>query len=120
MPLKFLYSSYIPGRFAALAAEPFGNELWEFLADEIQINAMIASVEAGLPAIKPLLEVVESRMAPVFSNPRFSDMEIDVFINNQIKQIMERCGYENIACGMLQEARFVKVSGMYQKTAHST
>jgi hypothetical protein len=94
--------------------------LWEFLADENQINAMIASVEAGLPAIKPLLEVVESLMAPVFSNSRFAGSEIDVFINNQVKQIMELCGYENCACGMLREARFVKMSGMYKKTASSS
>jgi hypothetical protein len=114
MNLRFPFSAYIPGRFASLAREHFAREMWHFLADDDTIRIMIQAASENLPPIKPLLEIIESRWAEILGDSAFAESEVDVFVNNQIKQIMELCGYENIGCRKIPEARFIRLSGLYE------
>jgi hypothetical protein len=115
MAIRYPFTAYHPGRFSGLAGQPFARELWHYLADDETINTMVASAESGKPPILPLLDTIESRWETVLSNPLYAEQEIDVFINNQIKQIMELTGFENTGCSRIPDARFISLSGIYQK-----
>lgn len=108
-------STYKPGKFQYLMAEPFAEKLWGFLANKTSINLMVKAVMENKPAIYYLLETIEQSFDEQFTSQNFDLDEIAVFVNNMIKQIMELSGYSNTACGICRNARFIKSSGMYVK-----
>lgn len=111
------FSTYQGGRFEYLLTEPFTKELWEFLADKDSIYHMVSAVNEGKPAIWPLLDEIESRFGRYITSEDFPDDDVEIMINNMIKQIMECTGYEHVACGMLRHARYIKLSGVYQRSS---
>ena len=110
-------SSYSPGRFSSLVHLPFVRRLWEFLADDSRVLLMTRASDEGGPALGPLLDEVESRFGHVLSSPEFPEEEIAVLVNNMIKQIMEKKGYELAACVMCPAARYIKSSGLFRLPA---
>lgn len=109
------FSAYKGGRFEHLLTEPFTKEIWEFLTDHENIRQMISAIDEGKPAIWPLLDEIESRFGNFIASESFPDDDVEIMINNMIKQIMEYAGYEHVACGMLRHGRYIKLSGVYQK-----
>jgi hypothetical protein len=104
---------YKPGRFAYLMSKPFAREMWEYAADDGRVRTMLAAAAAGRPAIEPLLAEIESRFEEHLGSAEYPKEEIGVFINNMIKQIMEKSGYALIACGKCRNGRFIKSSGLF-------
>jgi hypothetical protein len=106
--------NYNPGRFTYLMEQPFVHDLWHFLTDENRIRLMVSATEFNKLAIEPFLAELESQFEKQLSNPDYPKEEISVFANNMIKQVLERNGYEYVACGRC-EGRFIKSSGLYRK-----
>jgi hypothetical protein len=108
---------YKPGRFAYLMDRPFVRELWAFIADDSRMQSMFAAAAAGRPAIEPLLADIESRFEEHLGSAEYPDGEIAVLVNNMIRQVMEKSGYEFIACGMCRSGRYIKSSGLFSRIA---
>lgn len=106
--------TYNPGRFAYLMEKPFSHDLWHFLTDEKRIKLMVSASELNRLAIEPVLGDLELRFDEYLSSPDYPEEEISVFANNMIKQILEKNGYEYVACGRCK-GRYFKSSGLFQK-----
>jgi len=109
--------TYNPGRFAHLMDKPFVRELWEYIADDGRVQKMLAAAAAGRPAIEPLLADIESRFEEHLGSAEYPEEEIATLVNNMIRQILEKSGYEFIACGMCRNGRFIKSSGVFSLNA---
>ncbi len=109
-------SHYKPGRFEYLMKEPFAEELWHFLSDEMHIALMLRATGEGLPAIEYILDELEERFEECLKSEEYPEEEVGVFANNMIKQIMEYHGYAYSACGFCPSSRFINMSGVYQKS----
>jgi hypothetical protein len=108
-------SAYSPGRFAYLMESPFAGNVWAFLTDNDNLSTMLSAVDSGMPAILPLRDEIEVRFGPDLASADYRDDDAVVLVNNMIKQIMELCGYEFVACGIVHGARFFTSSGVYRK-----
>jgi hypothetical protein len=95
--------------------QPFAAELWHFLTSHKQISGMASATALGKPAIVPLLDEIASRFGAQCESPEFPPEEVTVFINNMIKQIMERSGYKYVGCGIIRGSRHFKNSGVFEK-----
>ena len=113
-------SSYKAGRFEYLLREPFARELWGYLSDKKSISLMLDAAGQGKPPLWPLLDHIENRFGTYIASDRFPDDDVEVMVNNMIKQIMEYAGYEHAACGMLRHARYIRLSGVYEKQVSTT
>jgi len=109
------FSTYHGERFDYLLKEPFARELWEYLADTTHLSQMVDAVDKGKPALWPLLADIEEKFGAFITSDTFPADDVEVMVNNMIKQIMERVGFEHVACGMLPHARYIKLSGVYKK-----
>ncbi len=107
--------TYSPGRFAYLMESPFAKNLWAFLTEACNLRLMLSAVESGKPAISSLHKEIESRFGPDLASTEYRDDDAVVLVNNMIKQIMAKCGYHHIACGIFRDAKFIKSSGVYAK-----
>lgn len=107
---------YQPGRFIYLFEKPFGERLWSYLSAEPQVKVMIEAVKDGQPALKPLLDTIESEYEEHLASKDYPEEDVSVFINNMIKQILEHNGYEHVGCGLCR-GRFFKASGVYRPAA---
>jgi hypothetical protein len=105
---------YIPGRFAELFEQPFAKELWSYLTEPLQVQAMAAAIDAGKPAIEPLLAYIENRFESPLASSDYPPDDVGILVNNMIKQIMEAQGYEHCACGLCR-GRFIRQSGVYRR-----
>lgn len=112
---EFPLSFYNAGRFEYLMSEPFARELWGYLSDKSHIVQMIGAVESAKPAIWPLLAEIEERFGACITSEHYPDDDVEVMVNNMIKQILEYLGYEHVGCGMLRHALYIKLSGVYRK-----
>lgn len=110
------FSKYIPGKFEYLMKEPFTQELWNQLTNHVNMQLMIQAASENKPAIQYLLKNIENEFDNYLSSNNYPDGEVEVLINNMIKQIMMSMGYEHIACGFIREARYIKSSGIYSKS----
>jgi hypothetical protein len=111
----FDIKNYKAGRFAYLMEKPFAKELWEYVASEKNVSAMLVAADSGKPAIEPLLADIESRFGPLLASAEYPDEEIEVFINNMIRQLCELSGYELVACGLVRNSKYIKSSGLFKK-----
>ena len=111
--MKLDISQYKPGRFEYLMKEPFASELWEFLADEVQIEKMLRATKEELPAIEYFLEELEERFEEHLKSGQHPEEEVATLANNMIRQIMEHHGYTYSACGFCFSANYIKMSGVY-------
>jgi hypothetical protein len=111
----FDIKNYKAGRFAYLMEKPFAKELWEYVASEKNVSAMLVAADSGKPAIEPLLADIESRFGPLLASAEYPDEEIEVFINNMIRQLCELSGYELVACGLVRSGKYIKSSGLFKK-----
>ena len=108
---------YKPGRFAYLMDRPFVRELWEFITDDGRVQSMLAAAAAGKPAIEPLLADIETRFEEHLGSAEYPAEEIAVLVNSMIRQVLEKSGYEFIACGMCRNGRYIKSSGLFAMNA---
>jgi hypothetical protein len=109
------FSFYKGGPFEYLLKEPFAQELWEYLSNKSNIALMVEAANNGKPPLWPLLEYVEANFGEFITSELFPGDDVEIMVNNMIKQIMEYSGYEHAACGMLRHARYIKLSGVYNK-----
>ncbi len=114
-PSSLDINTYSPGRFAYLMETPFAKNLWAFLTDARNLRLMLSAAESGKPAIFHLHREIESRFGHDLASTDYRDDDAVVLVNNMIKQIMIKCGYEHIACGILKDGKFIKSSGVYAK-----
>jgi hypothetical protein len=109
------FSSYVGGHFEFLLKEPFAREIWEYFTKKENIARMLDAVNEKKPPLWYLLEYIECTYGKYIVSDDFPGDDVEIMINNMIKQIMEKLGYEHIACGMLSHAKYIKLSGMYAK-----
>jgi|GEM_PF-1383145 hypothetical protein len=114
-PPSLDFKTYSPGRFAYLMETPFAKNLWAFLTDARNLRLMLSAAESGKPAISHLHQEIESRFGHDLASTDYRDDDAVVLVNNMIKQIMVKCGYEHIACGIFKDGNFIKSSGVYAK-----
>lgn len=107
--------NYRPGRFEYLMKEPFASELWVYLTSLESVRAMITATRGGEPAIMPLAGEIEKRFGDELTSSKYPDDDAVVLVNNMIKQIMERHGYEHAACGICHGTNIIKSSGIYRR-----
>jgi hypothetical protein len=77
---------------------------------------MIQAASENKPAIQYLVKNIENKFDYYLNSKNYPDGEIEILINNMIKQIMISMGYEHIACGFIREAQYIKSSGIYSKS----
>jgi hypothetical protein len=109
------FTSYIGGHFEYLLKEPFAEEIWTYFTKSENLQKMLDAVHEKKPPLWYHLEYIETHYGGYIESDTFPDDDVEVMINNMIKQIMERLGYEHIACGMLRHAKYIKLSGVYVK-----
>jgi hypothetical protein len=109
------FTSYTGGHFEYLLKEPFAKEIWDYFTKSKNMELMLDAVREKKPALWYHLEYIETNYGRYIESDDFPDDDVQVMINNMIKQIMEKLGYEHIACGMLHHAKFIKLSGVYSK-----
>jgi len=109
------FSSYVGGHFEYLLTEPFAKEIWNYFTKSENMRLMLDAVNNKKPALWYHLEYIEANYGRYIESNDFPDDDVQVMINNMIKQIMEKLGYEHIACGMLRHAKYIKLSGVYTK-----
>lgn len=115
VPLPF--DSYEPGQFADIAATPLAQELWVFIATQAHIEAMLRTADQGIPPIEVFCHELQERFGERIAQAPFDDERIRVMVNNMIKQILGRYGYELSACCIMQNCPFCHSSGLYRRTA---
>lgn len=109
------FSSYIGGHFEYLLKEPFAEQIWIYFTKKENIQLMLDAVQEKKPPLLHHLEYIETNYEQYIKSDEFPGDDVVVMINNMIKQIMEKLGYEHIACGMLRHAKYIKLSGVYTK-----
>jgi hypothetical protein len=108
-------SFYKPGRFAYLAKEPFFSKLWDFVSSDASVRSMVEATKENKPAIYPLLVEIETQFEEPITSKAYREDDVQVLVNNMIKQILEMRGYMHIACGLCPQGRYIKQSGVYKK-----
>lgn len=109
------FTSYIGGHFEYLLKEPFAEEIWTYFTKHDNIQLMLDALKENKPPLWYHLDYIESHYGQYIESTEFPDDDVEVMINNMIKQIMDKLGYEHIACGMLRHAKYIKLSGVYKK-----
>ncbi|MGE5670442.1 MAG: hypothetical protein ACM31E_03300 [Fibrobacterota bacterium] len=109
------FSCYIGGHFEYLLKEPFAEEIWTYFTKKENLQLMFDAINEKKPPLWYHLEYIEVHFCRYIESDDFPGDDVEVMINNMIKQIMEKFGYEHIACGMLRHAKYIKLSGVYKK-----
>jgi hypothetical protein len=111
------YSDYVPGQFAEPAREPFAAEAWAFLARPDNLHAMLDLAGRERPPMEAVGVELQRLFGEAIEQSRFPNDLLHTMVNNMMKQLMERHGYEHVACALVPGCPFCTRSGVYRKIA---
>jgi len=116
MEQSFALESFDTTIFSDILEDELTQELWRTMSAPQSRAAMQQATAEGLSAIEPLTQQLASRFGEAIA-ARPNGESYKSFTLNLCRQLMERMGYEHVACKLMPANPFVTSAGLFEKRA---